>query len=268
MKKILVKYDQFSEDLSMSQALKFISYKFQDIDFYVDGASENTSIFKGFSKNIKVVSSANQVDELRDTTDNIILNPEEFDAIIDTNSAFSLENTFNIFKSFNKKFAIFTNSNDQFLDFLSFNNSIKQQFFLMENDTLTSNEDLTFSPYFGGTKKIEDIFYDDTQLYLVSEKYFELFNTFLIAISNYFLKRYQEKTTKTGFARFTQNLFKWGGTDEIGTLFQDLTYYFSIGIKNKQLLLLIKEKYKANDIIKGLSILCSLLNHEFDLINK
>lgn len=268
MKKILIKYDKFSEDLSMSQAIKFISYKYLDIDFYIEGAPENTSIFKGFSKNIKVISAEAEFDELRDKNELITISLDECDGLVDTDSSYSFENAFNIFKSFNKKFAIFTNSNNNFSEFLAFNENVKEQYFLMENDTLTSNENLTNNEYFGGIKKIEDIFYDETQLYVVSKRYFELFNTFLIAISNYFLKRYQEKTTKTGFARFAQNLFKWGSTDEIGTLFQDLTYYFTICIKGPQIFLLIKEKYKTNDIIKGLNVLCSLLNGKFDLINK
>lgn len=267
MKKILLKYDQFSEELSMSQALKFVSYKFPEIQFYIEGKPENVSIFKGFSQNIKVISNEEDLSEHTDKEETV-KDQGNYDAIIDNTSNYSFEDTINVFKSFNKKFAIFTNDKDDFSGFLKFNDKIKQKFFLLDSDVLIDNDTLTQDENFGGTKKIEDCFYDDTSLYIVSKKYYELFNAFLLAISNYFLKRYQEKTNKTGFARFAQNLFRWGGGDEVGTLFQDLTYYFSISLKDDCIYLLIKEKYKTNDIIKGLSVLCSLLMGKFDLVNK
>ena len=263
MKKILLKYNQFSEELSMSQALKFVSYKFPEIEFYIEGKPENVSIFKGFSQNIKVISNEEEDIELTDQEETV-KDQESYDAIIDNTSNYNFEDTISIFKSFNKKFAIFTNEKDDFAGFLKFNEKIKQKFFLC--DTLIDNDILTQNEYFGGIKKIEDCFYDDTSLYIVSKRYYDLFKAFLLAISNYFLKRYQEKTNKTGFAKFAQNLFRWG--DEVGTLFQDLTYYFSISLKDDCIYLLIKEKYKTNDIIKGLSVLCSLLMGQFDLVNK
>lgn len=261
MKKILVKYEGFEENNFLSQGLKFISYHYPDITFYVEGLSKDIAIFSGFSDQIKTIE-----------TDNIssAFNLDEYDAIVSKesiNQEFS--DSFNIFKSFRKRFALYVNKENNFDVFYKINEKLNHSFYLIDNDYFLDKGKLVLNSNFKDIKKVEDIFYDDADLFVVSKQYYELFNSFLLAISNYFLKRYLEKTTKTGFAKIAQNLFKWqGGNDDIGTLFEDLTYYFSLNYQEDKFFLTIKENYKTNDIIKGLNVLCSFVEDKFDLINK
>ncbi len=252
MKEILVKLrDGVTDKKIFSQALKAISMGDQNTTYFIWGTDQDVSLFSSYSKEIVLLK-----DEKK-KFDHQILDQEEGQALT----------TFHVYKSFGKKFVLLTSPDTSFSDFATLNQTFNEDFYLFEDDDdLKDQASLPNNPHFKGFKKIEDVFYDDTHLVLVSIRFLRLFNAFLLSVSNYFSKRQEIKNSSGGFfANLSKNLFSWGNKEEnVGSLFQDLTSKFTVEHNAVGYTLLFQEGNTAYSFMNAMRFFLDCIDGKLD----
>lgn len=254
MKEILIKLkDEKINKKLFSQALKAVSIDSKEEQYLIDGNDTDVSLFSSYSNEIKML-------EEKDKN----FNYEIVDESINEDKT-----TFNIFNSFNKRFVLLSSSSNNFDDFFKLNEKYNEDFFIFSNDKeIKRYEKILNDPSYKGEKKIEDIFYDDTHLILVSEEFLNLFNDFILSISNYFFKRYELKNqSKGGFlSNLGKNLFSWGSSNEepVQTLFNDLTSKYKIEYSKDKFYLILKEENTASSFMSAIRFFLSIINDKID----
>lgn len=252
MKEILVKlHDGVTDKKIFSQALKAISMGDSNTTYFIRGTDQDVSLFSSYSKEIVLLK-----DEEKEFSHKI-LDQEENQALT----------TFHVYKSFGKKFVLLTSSDASFSDFVSLNQTFSEDFYLFEDDDdLKDQASLQSDSRFKGFKKIEDVFYDDTHLILVSTRFLRLFNAFLLSVSNYFSKRQEIKNSSGGFfANLSKNLFSWGNKEEnVGSLFQDLTSKFKVEHNAAGYTLLFQEGNTAYSFMNAMRFFLDCIDGKLD----
>lgn len=252
MKEILVNLRDGNTDKKLfSQALKALSMGDKDTTYFIQGTDQDVSLFSSYSKEIVLLKGEGKEFAHK------IVDQEEGNALT----------TFHVYKSFGKKFVLLTSSDASFSDFLALNPTFSEDFFLFEDDEdMKEQASLQNDPHFRGFKKIEDVFYDDTHLVLVSAHFLRLFNAFLLSVSNYFSKRQEIKNSSGGFlANLSKNLFSWGAKEEnVGSLFQDLTSKFIVEHTSAGFTLLFQEGNTAYSFMNAMHFFLGCIDGKLD----
>lgn len=237
-----------------SQALKAVSIDRKEEKYYIKAEDKDLSLLSSFSNDINILNDKDKTFKYH------ILNVEPDSKKI----------TFNVYKSFNKKFVLVTATNNDFKDFFALNNIYKENIYIFELDkNIQNNDDIINNPFYKGEKKIEDVFYDDTHIVLVSKEFLTLFNSFILSISNYFLKRYEIKNkSKNGFfSNINKMLFSFGNSNKdenIETLFDDLASKYQIDYKDGKFYLILKNDNSVLSLMLALRFFLSLIDNKID----
>lgn len=250
MKEILINVKENEKELS--QALKVVSLDNKDYKFLI---LNNPSLFSYFTS---YSSSFISIDKDKKTTTYFIKDKRE-----ETNKGVN----FNIFKSFNKKF-ILVSSSTSFDDFFKLNQKLNEKFYIFNSDEkIKNNQDIINDKNYEGETSLNEIFYDDKHLILVSSYFLSLFNEFIFSLSNYFLKRDDKDSSKKD--GYLASLFKWKPNEvkeKPLTLNDDLTCKYVINFNNDELTLYLNKDNNVNSLMSSLYLFISFIENKIDFI--
>lgn len=266
---ILIDYDLFISDLALAQAIKVASNTFlSSLDYNIFGKEEHASTFKGYSKNINLLSlnnSSNNKEEIFNNENYLVLNERKKN---------EYNNSIYFLKSFNRKFIVYVikdneNIAEEINLFINFIAKINEKFSLFNEDKiLIKKESLTDSIYKDNNISIKDLFNKENEIILTTSSFFNTFLMNLESISNYFYYRYLENNSSKSFLNRLGKMFSLSSKDEeIGTLYNDLIYSFNLTILNgDKMILFLNSNDKVGSYLKALNIYSSLIsNNKLDL---
>ncbi len=257
MKDILVKLcDEKTNKKLFSQALKAVSIDSKEETYYIEGNDIDVSLFSSYSNEIQLLKDGNKtfhyqiLDEMKDG-----------------------DVSFHLYNSYRKRILFVTSSDNNFDAFLKLNQAYQKEFVIFENDkNILSQCGFSSNPLFKGERKVEDVFYDETTLALVSKEFLSFFDSMLQSVSNYFFKRYEAKnSSKGGFlSNLSKNLFSWGESKEenTATLYDDLASKFSIVHNGDDFYLILKEGNTPVSYMIAIRFFLSLISGELNLNSK
>ena len=265
---ILIDYDLFTSDIALSQAIKVVSNTFlSSLNYIVVGKEEHIASFKGYSKNINLLSLTKDInkEEIFDNENNLIFNERKKN---------EYNNSIYFLKSFNRKFIVYVikeneKMNEEINLFINFVSKINEKFSLLnEENLLTKIESLNDSTYKDKNISIKDLFNSENKIILTTFSFFKSYLINLESISNYFYYRYLENTSSKSFMNRLSKMFSLSSKDEeIGTLYNDLIYSFNLSILNdNKMILFLNSNDKVGSYLKALNIYSSLIsNNKLDL---